>query len=40
MSRIETVNPTLATGKLKELLDAVKSKLGMTPNLMRVMANS
>ncbi len=40
MSRIETVNPTLATGKAKELLDAVKSKLGMTPNLMRVMANS
>ena len=40
MSRIETVNPTLATGKARELLDAVKSKLGMTPNLMRVMANS
>lgn len=40
MSRIETVNPTLATGKAKELLDGVKSKLGMTPNLMRVMANS
>jgi uncharacterized peroxidase-related enzyme len=40
MSRIETVNPTHATGKAKELLDGVKSKLGMTPNLMRVMANS
>jgi uncharacterized peroxidase-related enzyme len=40
MSRIETVNPTQATGKAKELLDGVKSKLGMTPNLMRVMANS
>ncbi len=40
MSRIETVNPTQATGKAKELLDGVKAKLGMTPNLMRVMANS
>lgn len=40
MSRIETVNPAQATGKAKELLDGVKVKLGMTPNLMRVMANS
>ncbi len=40
MSRIETINPAQATGKAKELLDGVKSKLGMTPNLMRVMANS
>lgn len=40
MSRIETVNPAQATGKAKELLDGVKAKLGMTPNLMRVMANS
>jgi uncharacterized peroxidase-related enzyme len=40
MSRIQTVNPAQASGKAKELLDAVKAKLGMTPNLMRVMANS
>ncbi|EMI43945.1 carboxymuconolactone decarboxylase family protein [Rhodopirellula sp. SWK7] len=40
MSRIETVNPAQATGQAKELLDGVKAKLGMTPNLMRVMANS
>lgn len=40
MSRIETINPANATGKAKELLDAVKSKLGMTPNMMRSMANS
>ena len=40
MSRIETVNPAQATGKAKELLDGVKAKLGMTPNLIRVMANS
>ncbi|MFG0265023.1 MAG: carboxymuconolactone decarboxylase family protein [Rhodopirellula sp. JB055] len=40
MSRIETVNPAQATGKAKELLDGVQAKLGMTPNMMRVMANS
>lgn len=40
MSRIETVDPTGATGKAKELLEGVKAKLGMTPNMMRVMANS
>lgn len=40
MSRIETINPANATGKAKELLDAVKSKLGMTPNMMLSMANS
>lgn len=40
MSRIPTVDPQHATGKARELLDGVKAKLGMTPNLMRVMANS
>lgn len=40
MSRIQTVNPAQATGQAKELLDGVKSKLGMTPNMMRAMANS
>lgn len=40
MSRIEPVNYEQSTGKAKELLDAVKSKLGMTPNMMRTMANS
>lgn len=40
MSRINTIDPTHATGKAKELLDAVKGKLGMVPNMMRAMANS
>ncbi|TWT50876.1 Carboxymuconolactone decarboxylase family protein [Rubripirellula amarantea] len=40
MSRLETIDPAQATGRSKELLDSVKAKLGMTPNLMRVMANS
>jgi uncharacterized peroxidase-related enzyme len=40
MSRIEPINYEQSTGKAKELLDAVKSKLGMTPNLMTTMAHS
>lgn len=40
MSRIHTLDPTQATGKSKELLDGVQKKLGMTPNMMRAMANS
>ncbi len=40
MSRIPTIDPSQATGKSKELLTGVQSKLGMTPNLMRAMANS
>lgn len=38
MSRIEAVNPATATGRAKELLDGVQKSFGMTPNLMRVMA--
>jgi len=34
------VDPKQAQGKQKELLDAVQKKLGMTPNLVRVFANS
>jgi uncharacterized peroxidase-related enzyme len=40
MSRIPTIDPKQATGKAQELLRGVHAKLGMTPNLMRVMANS
>lgn len=40
MSRIEPINYEQSTGKAKELLDAVKSKLGMTPNMMKTMAQS
>ncbi len=40
MQRIMAVNPSDATGKAKQLLDAVKSKLGITPNMMKTMATS
>lgn len=38
MSRLATINAESASGKAKELLDAVKAKLGMTPNMMKTMA--
>lgn len=40
MSRLQTIDPSTATGKAKELLDAVKGKLGMVPNMTKVMATS
>jgi uncharacterized peroxidase-related enzyme len=40
MSRLPTIDPAHATGKTKELLSAVQAKLGLTPNMTRVMANS
>jgi uncharacterized peroxidase-related enzyme len=40
MSRIEVVDPQTATGETKTLLDAVQAKLGVTPNFLRVLANS
>lgn len=40
MSRLKTIDPSAATGKAKELLDAVKGKLGIVPNMTRVMATS
>jgi alkylhydroperoxidase family enzyme len=40
MSRLVTVEPTTASGKSKELFDAVKGKLGIVPNMTRVMVNS
>jgi uncharacterized peroxidase-related enzyme len=40
MSRLKTIDPSAATGKAKELLDAVKDKLGLVPNMTRVMATS
>jgi uncharacterized peroxidase-related enzyme len=40
MSRIKAVNPQTAASRSKELLDAVKQKLGMVPNMTRVMAHS
>lgn len=40
MSRINAIEPATATGKAKDLLDAVKGKLGIVPNMTRVMAAS
>jgi uncharacterized peroxidase-related enzyme len=39
-SRLTAIDPAQAQGKAKELLDAVKAKLGMVPNMMRTMAHS
>jgi uncharacterized peroxidase-related enzyme len=40
MARFKPVDPAVATGRTKELLDAVKQKFGMVPNITRLMANS
>jgi uncharacterized peroxidase-related enzyme len=40
MNRLPALDPATATGKSKTLLDAVQSKLGRTPNLMRTLANA
>jgi uncharacterized peroxidase-related enzyme len=40
MTTIPAVNPVNATGKAKDLLDQVQKSFGVTPNMMKVMANS
>lgn len=40
MSRITALDPAQATGKTAELFTAVKSKLGVVPNLMRTLGQS
>lgn len=40
MQRLNSIDPTTASGERKELLDAVQQKIGMTPNILRTMANS
>ena len=40
MSRIEMIDPNTAQGKAKELLAAVKTKLGRVPNILKTMAHS
>lgn len=40
MSRITALDPVTTTGKSAELFTAVKSKLGMVPNLMRTLGQS
>ena len=38
MNRIAALDPTHATGKTKSMLDAVQTRLGVVPNLFRVLA--
>jgi len=40
MTRLSVIDPKNAQGKAKDLLDAVKAKLGIVPNMTRVMADS
>lgn len=40
MARFTLIDPNKATGKAKQLLDAVKADLGLTPNMTRAMANA
>lgn len=40
MTRIPALDPTTATGKVRDLFTAVKGKLGVVPNLMRSLGNS
>lgn len=40
MARVNQIAPEAATGTAKELLEAVKGKLGLIPNMTRAMANS
>lgn len=40
MPRIKAIEPDHATGRAKQLLDAVNEKLGMVPNLALTLANS
>jgi uncharacterized peroxidase-related enzyme len=40
MPRLQTIDPTHATGKARTLLDGVRTKLGVVPNLLRTMASS
>jgi uncharacterized peroxidase-related enzyme len=40
MPRLNQINPAEAEGKTKELLDGIKKKSGMVPNILKHMANS
>ncbi|QKJ30535.1 carboxymuconolactone decarboxylase family protein [Mucilaginibacter mali] len=40
MQRITALNPEATTGASKELFNAIQTKLGMIPNMMRTMGNS
>jgi AhpD family alkylhydroperoxidase len=40
MTRLTALNPEEATGKTKDLFNAVQAKLGAVPNMMRTLGNS
>ncbi|MGE5169908.1 MAG: carboxymuconolactone decarboxylase family protein [Rudaea sp.] len=40
MSRIPAIDPATATGRARQLLDAVRAQLGIAPNFTRVLAHS
>jgi uncharacterized peroxidase-related enzyme len=40
MARVHVIDPRTASGDAKSLLDAVQAQLGVTPNFIRVLANS
>ena len=40
MNRIAQLDPVQATGKTKQLFEAVQTKLGVVPNLLRVLGVS
>ena len=40
MPRIKPIDPETAQGKARQLLDDMQKSLGMTPNIMRTLANS
>lgn len=40
MARLKAISPDEATGKTKELFNAIQGKLGVVPNMMRTMGNS
>jgi len=40
MARLHSVDPALATGKARDLLDIVRLRTGRIPNMVRLMANS
>jgi uncharacterized peroxidase-related enzyme len=40
MSRLKAIDPSTATGSAKDLLGAAQERMGMTPNILKIMANS
>jgi uncharacterized peroxidase-related enzyme len=40
VSRFKAIRPESATGRAKDLLEAVNAQLGLVPNMMRAMANA